>query len=145
MCIHLEVPHRFRVRASCRHTFLCLSLTQTKNWSWKLLNFWEELQNISKIFFFSQTLLSDMHLGGKAGAIWWGRTVQLHFKYTSQRLLIYSDSQLYDLYYIIVLLLIIMLFFSGGQSVCTVCVMCYKWEIQAKWGLLRNILGEKSF
>ena len=39
---------------------------------------------------------------------------------------------------------VVFLFFSGGRSICTVCVLCYKWEIQAKWRLMWNILGDKA-
>ena len=94
-------------------------------------------------FMFSLRTLSVRGSGWRGGAISPGRTVLLHLKYTSQRPCWFLVI-LCCMIYMICHFWMLCFFVSGGRSICT--VLCYKWEIQAKWGfMIWNIWGDESF
>lgn len=145
------MAHYFRLRASCKH--LCLTLTLTKDWYWKkLLKTFERSSKTFDLFSEPGSMTEYfLHttLGGEAGAICQRRTMWLHLKHTSQRpcwLIVILCCMIFMIWCQFWMLCCCFFwgFFSVGRSICTVCVLCYKLEIQAKWGLMWNILGEKA-
>lgn len=73
----------------------------------------------------------------------------LHLKYTSQRpcwLRVILCCMIFMIWLLSVLnvMFLFFFFFPVARSICTVCVLCYKWQIHAKRGLMWHVLGGKA-